>query len=249
MFRVRAALLITSLLFALVLLANTLAEADNSRQLTEAKVGGGRIGLARAFRLISIIVPGAAAGGDASEPSVGASLFANLLLNLVSVLLQCAVAACIYSSFKDIRVTSWKAPPTGDFPNGIFDCCADPQIAVCGCCCPALRGSQTQHMAGLRQFWTVFLLSALLLALPTWIGLLAFACYRFKLRTELRAAAGLKQDNCMDCLCVFCCGFCAICQEANFVKTTLAGGIQGDPAYSAPQVVGEPTVITSNGAK
>ena len=37
-------------------------------------------------------------------------------------------------------------------------------------------------------------------------------------RQDLRNKYGLREDPCNDCPTVFCCGPCALCQEARFLK-------------------------------
>eukprot|EP00931_Biecheleriopsis_adriatica_P106418 TRINITY_DN80881_c0_g1_i1.p1 TRINITY_DN80881_c0_g1~~TRINITY_DN80881_c0_g1_i1.p1 ORF type:complete len:248 (+),score=26.09 TRINITY_DN80881_c0_g1_i1:65-808(+) len=210
-------------------------EQDLGRQLTEDRVG--RVGArsARLIKIVRLVVPGSGFDGEFDPISTGGTL-ANLLVNFVSALIQIAVAACVYSSFKEVRVTTWAPPgPAGDFPTGLCQC-SDTSVFLCSCCCPALRSAQTQHMAGLRQFWPTLLICALLFALPTWIGLFALMAFRFVLRTEIRKAGGLQPDPAGDCLRICCCLWCTICQEANFVNLSLAA-----PSHTVPHmVVGEP---------
>lgn len=196
----------------------------------------------RMFRLVRIVTGVSGVGSDADDgvgQNVGLRLWLNLLGNLVWCVLQFAVAACIYNSIKDDRLTSWSTQSGFD---GLFNCGADSNC-LCGCCCGLIRTAQTQHAAGLRQFWPTLLILILCYMLPSLVGYIALSLVRLCFRTSLRTAAGLDPDGCNDCLVVFCCCPCSVCQEARLVDNALKG--QAQPGNSTITTVGQPVVVMS----
>lgn len=172
------------------------AKASRRLQASRQRVG----------RVVSFFTGAGVDTGDGEGQNFGVQLWLNLLGNFVWCVLQLAVAVCIYNSMKDERLTIW--PSRVDL-DGVLNCGAD-MNSLCGCCCGLIRTAQTQHAAGLRQFWPSLLILILCYMLPSLVGYIALSSVRLYFRSSLRSAAGLDPDCCNDCLMVFCCCPCSV---------------------------------------
>lgn len=167
------------------------------------------------------------------------------LENLVWVLFQFAVAACLWGGIKQAGQSD-PIPLVGsgaDFESGVCDCGNDCHTCCCGLFCPVIRASQTLYAASMWGFWSAMLLYGVGFALPVFAGWwVVFFLMRFCFRMQLRQKAGLQPDCLNDCCCTFWCGPCTVCQEARHMDKALmafksVAGPVGGPV-GGPVVVG-----------
>lgn len=166
--------------------------------------------------------------------------------NLVWVLIQFLIAACLWGSIREAGQTD-PMPMLGDgagFESGIFSCCDDGNTCCCGFCCPVIRASQTLYAANIKGFWFAMVIYSVGFIFPLLVGWqIIFFLLRFCYRMELRRKAGLQPNCCDDFCCTFWCGPCTICQEARHMEKALAAksgsGPVGGPV-AVGQVVGMP---------
>ncbi len=97
--------------------------------------------------------------------------------------------------------------------SGICDCCMNPEICIQGCLCPCvLFGKNMEN--GLGEKCATNCLCYLFCCGPA---------QHSGQRRRLRVKYNLPQDPCNDCCLVWCCPTCALCQEANEIKSKTQG--------------------------
>jgi Cys-rich protein (TIGR01571 family) len=136
---------------------------------------------------------------------------------------------------------------------GLFDCCSDPQLALCALCCGPIRWSETLELTNFLSFW-VALLAFLLASVPVGYGgptvvcsmsplsLLLMLYYRQKIRKLFQIPAYTARTCCQDCLAVALCACCTIIQEAKQLE---ASHKANHPAVS--HLVGQPVAAGRGG--
>ena len=97
--------------------------------------------------------------------------------------------------------------------ESLFGCFDDLGTCLCGwCCTPCLFGQNAEKIDGSNCF---------LCCCAYWLLAECFLCWipHYSKRNALRTKYGLREDPaCGDCPTTACCGPCALCQEARFLK-------------------------------
>lgn len=162
-----------------------------------------------------------------------------------------------------------------EFRTHICQCANDGMTCLHGCCCSALRLSDTYASAGLTPFWPTYLQANGLIFLKDllsmatmfllkdermgqWLGMAIFAITFFQKRGELRQKLGGSGANCADCICFWCCYNCAVCQEARLVDGALGTSTacccdlqltrSGTELVAQPGAVGQAVAVQRSGA-
>ncbi|CAM4824647.1 unnamed protein product [Rotaria magnacalcarata] len=101
----------------------------------------------------------------------------------------------------------------GEWYESLFGCFDDFGSCICGwCCTPCLFGENAQKID--NSNCCLWCCAYILLAE-------CYLCWipHYMKRQVLRQKYGLREDpNCGDCPATVCCGPCALCQEARFLK-------------------------------
>ena len=98
------------------------------------------------------------------------------------------------------------------FLESLYGCFDDFEICLRGwCCVPCLFGQNAEKIDGSSCFLMCCAYSCLTECYLCWIP-------HYMKRGELRQKYGLQEDPCGDCPTTLCCGPCALCQEARFLK-------------------------------
>ncbi|MEW5299024.1 MAG: hypothetical protein WDW36_002079 [Sanguina aurantia] len=132
---------------------------------------------------------------------------------------------------------------TAPWTTGLFACCDDLGICLCGCfCTPCLFGYNTNALTGRDCCGACCLYSFF-----TFCGCLCDGfCGDFmqdyvgaRVRSQIRMKYGLMEDPCADFVTHMCCPHCALCQEARELKYRAAAGpammAMAQPQMYAPQ--------------
>lgn len=157
--------------------------------------------------------------------------------------------------------TRSKVPdPEDTFLHGHFDCLSDPDTAVCAFACPWLRWSDTVHMLDYMDFWTAFVVFAVVTLMEYWSGILPALLLLYH-RQKLRQSLDLPNMNvatvCLDFWFACLCPCCLIAQEARVANEAFIVGkvgqavrigaplVTGPVARSAPSTVASPKMSQS----
>ena len=106
------------------------------------------------------------------------------------------------------------APPR-DWSSGLFDCFSDMEICCMTCCCTCIQYSENyEKFRGVPR--------------PTPSGtyfmgarVRRLVCFEHQeLRADIRNRYNISEKH-DDCLVSFCCGPCAVCQEARQLKSAV----------------------------
>jgi len=113
----------------------------------------------------------------------------------------------------------------GGFNFSLIGCLDAPQLCLTACCCGVCRWAHTEHLASVWNYWRAVLVMGLLVVLSPltagFTGLIAL-CVATKFRQDLRRRMGFKNVGGMsiveDCCTYWCCGCCAVVQEARQIE-------------------------------
>lgn len=126
-----------------------------------------------------------------------------------------------------------------DFKYGLFGCFDDLNYCICGACCPAIRWAETiSYVPRQLAFWGAFAMfvglqfgsQVVTYFVGSGSGFIAvvFLCtlvyFRQQLRKQFDMEHGTPKTCCLDCFTYFCCGCCAIIQEARHVEDAVQCG-------------------------
>ncbi|CAF3499566.1 unnamed protein product [Rotaria socialis] len=99
-----------------------------------------------------------------------------------------------------------------EWNQSLCGCCDDCGSCICGCLCPpCLFGENAQKIDNSNCCLWCFIYIILGQCYLCWVP----HCMK---RQALRQKYGLREDPCGDCPTTACCGPCALCQEARFLK-------------------------------
>lgn len=163
-----------------------------------------------------------------SASEVAAEAFGRVL----ATALIASLCAYLYQSKKEYPLPeahedAQDSVPLTQWSSGLFDCCQDPYIFLCACCCMPIRWADTMDMVGLMKFWTAFafiLVLQLCSEIPflgiCWFGIIGvLAMHRQKLRGIFQIPGqGDGGTTVGDAFFVCCCMPCAVAQEARHVE-------------------------------
>jgi Cys-rich protein (TIGR01571 family) len=123
---------------------------------------------------------------------------------------------------------------------GLCNCLANPTVCCMALCCPAVRWSDTMHMAGLLAFWLALTVCNLLLSMGSasfGLTYLLFVLMATHGRQQIRALFGIPGrtvEGFAEDFCTYsCCWCCAIVQEAQQLEEAYA---VGHPVVRLPPV-------------
>merc|ERR1712141_400961 len=100
--------------------------------------------------------------------------------------------------------------------HGLFGCFSEMHTCLLGYCCPCVLFGQTAAKIGQTD-------SCLKGCLVTCVPCLNLYCM-CKQREKIRTNEGEDGSAVMDCLTVYCCGCCALIQQANTAKSVSSFG-------------------------
>jgi len=130
--------------------------------------------------------------------------------NLGTLLLMIIFAVCYYhNAVAPIIMTKGTLAMRGfhytgkdDFDNGIFGCFDDVWVLIHGCCCPLVRMSHTNAVAGVMGYWESAICWCCCAALTGGLGPMCLMVYW---RKQLKDIMGLEDHLVNDiCLTFFC---------------------------------------------
>jgi len=106
----------------------------------------------------------------------------------------------------------------GDFQEGLCGCFSDIESCLCSCFCPCVQIGRNWEAIGEGECLTCGLIYC---AVQVFTGL---GCIVHMMeRGKVRAKYGMEENAVMDLLCAWCCGCCAMAQEAREIKARGGG--------------------------
>jgi len=165
------------------------------------------------------------------EKKSAAEVAAEAFGRVLATALIASLCAYLYQSKKEYPLPEAaevsEGVPLTQWSSGLFDCCQDPYIFLCACCCMPIRWADTMDMVGLMKFWTAFafiLVLQLCAEIPFlgvfWFGIIGvLTMHRQKLRGIFQIPGqGDGGTTVGDAFFVCCCMPCAVAQEARHVE-------------------------------
>jgi len=153
--------------------------------------------------------------------------FASITWAVWVILVLLVWKCCLSDDISIIKPPLAREDPWKIFAEQPFGCCRSPKIFLCTLCCPALVWANTMHLAQYMEVGMALMLflGCVLLNGFTY-GFIMYgsftAClmiwYRHRLRKDLGPDPYTAKMFILDILCVVCCPFCAISQEARVVQ-------------------------------
>lgn len=133
-----------------------------------------------------------------------------------------------YKELPDVHPDSLSNEASEEFKtwkHGLFDCLQVPELCLQAFLCPSVRWADTMRMMGHFSFWTGFFImfsiavcDALSMGVFLHVVLAGLgAYYRQQLRKQFHMEAGV-QSMVLDYMAYWCCGPCAVTQEARHVQ-------------------------------
>lgn len=111
-----------------------------------------------------------------------------------------------------------------DFPNTICGCFDDMWVCIHGWCCPLVRMSHTNAVAGIMGYWETALLWC---CCSIFTGGIGPCCLMVYWRKQLKEIMGIE-DHIVNDVCITCfCPWLSVCQQATSVDQAMGYEVTG----------------------
>jgi len=140
----------------------------------------------------------------------GANLFHLAVMMIFAVIYYHNAVAPIIMTKGTLATRGFTYTGKDDFDNGIFSCCDDGWVLLHSCCCPLVRMSHTNAIAGVMGYWESALLWC---CCVTFTGGFGPCCLMVYWRKQLKDIMGLEDHLLHDICITFFCWPLAIIQQ------------------------------------